>query len=91
MSSSIVHQFVAGLKSRQRSVQNRAAQELFLYVKTELREMSQDELVQFFDDFNHHIFDMVSSSDLNEKKGGVLAISMIFNFTNYNQVMFCIC
>lgn len=68
-------QFVAGLKSKNRDVQNKAAQDLFLYVKTELREMPQEELVQFFDDFNHHIFDMVSGVDTNEKKGGVLAIS----------------
>lgn len=73
--SSIVQQFVSGLKSRNRTIQNNAAQDLFLYVKTELREMSQEELVQFFDDFNHQIFSMVMSSDINEKKGGVLAIS----------------
>lgn len=72
---STVQQFVNGLKSRNRDEQNKAAQDLFLYVKTELREMPQEELVQFFDEFNHHIFDMVSSSDACEKKGGVLAIS----------------
>lgn len=75
MSSSVVQQFVSGLKSRHRETQNKAAQDLYLYVKTELRDMSQEELVQFFDDFNHHIFDMVKSSDVHEKKGGVLAIS----------------
>ena len=69
----IVLQFVQGLKSK--SHQSRAAQELLLYVKTELREMPQEELVAFLDDFNHHIFDMISSADINEKKGGVLAIS----------------
>lgn len=73
--SSAVTQFVNGLKSRYRDEQNKAAQKLFLYVKSELREMPQEELVQFFDDFNHHIFDMVSSPDAYEKKGGVLAIS----------------
>lgn len=73
--SSIVQQFVSGLKSRNREEQNKAAQDLYLFVKTELREMPQDELIQFFDEFNHHIFDMVSSSDSYEKKGGVLAIS----------------
>lgn len=73
--NSIVQQFVTGLKSRNRNVQNKAAQDLFLYVKTELREMSQEELVQFFEDFNDQIFSMVMSTDINEKKGGVLAIS----------------
>lgn len=75
MSNSIVDQFVTGLKSRYRDVQHKSAQDLFIYVKTELREMTQEELVQFFDDFNHHIFGMIMSSDINEKRGGVLAIS----------------
>lgn len=66
-------QFVQGLKSR--SQQNKTAQELLLYVKTELREMPQEELLAFLDEFNHHIFDMISSADNSEKKGGVLAIS----------------
>lgn len=70
-----VQHFVNGLKSRNRDEQNKAARDLVQYVKTELREMPQDELVQFYDEFNHHIFDMVSSSDSSEKKGGVLAIS----------------
>lgn len=90
-----VAQFVAGLKSRNRDLQNKAAQDLFLYVKTELREMPQEELVQFFDDFNHHIFDMVSSPDANEKKGGVLAISEYIHkhspFVNYNFMSFAEC
>lgn len=77
-SNTVLH-FVNGLKSRNRDEQNKAAQELFLFVKTELREMPPDELGQFFDEFNHHIFDMVSSSDAYEKKGGVLAISKIFD------------
>ncbi|CAD7080067.1 unnamed protein product [Hermetia illucens] len=79
MSSSVVQQFVSGLKSRHRETQNKAAQDLYLYVKTELRDMSQEELVQFFDDFNHHIFDMVKSSDVHEKKGGVLAIKCLIS------------
>lgn len=69
----IVAQFVQGLRSR--SHQNKTAQELLLYVKTELREMPQEELLAFLDEFNHSIFDMISSADTSEKKGGVLAIS----------------
>jgi hypothetical protein len=57
-------------------VQAKTEKDLFLYVKTELREMAADELVVFFDNLNHQIFDMVSSQDINEKRGGVLAISM---------------
>ncbi|XP_055375785.1 serine/threonine-protein kinase Tor [Condylostylus longicornis] len=78
-SSAIVQQFVSGLKSRQRELQNKTTQDLLMYVKTELREMSSEELVQFFDDFNHHIFHMCSSSDVYEKKGGVLAIMCLIS------------
>jgi FKBP12-rapamycin complex-associated protein len=73
LKDNIVSQFVQGLKSKNH--QNKAAQELLLYVKTELREMPQEELVAFLDEFNHNIFDMISSTDIHEKKGGVLAIS----------------
>ena len=45
-----------------------------MQVTSELREASQEDVVKFVDDLNHHIFDMVSSSDVNEKKGGILAI-----------------
>ena len=41
---------------------------------SELREALQEDVISFVDDLNHHIFDMVSSSDVNEKKGGILAI-----------------
>ncbi|KAH8412631.1 hypothetical protein KR009_003909 [Drosophila setifemur] len=77
--SSVVQQFVNGLKSRNRNVQNKATQDLLFYVKTELREMSQEELAQFFDEFDHHIFTMVNAADINEKKGGALAMKCLIN------------
>lgn len=73
--STVVQQFVGGLKSRNKDAQNKAAQDLSLYVKTELREIPQDDLLAFFEDFNQYIFEMLSSADTNDKKGGVLAIS----------------
>lgn len=39
-----------------------------------LFQLSQDEATTFYDELNHHIFELVSSSDVNEKKGGILAI-----------------
>jgi hypothetical protein len=78
----LVSAFVQGLKSR--THQNKTAQELLLYVKTELREMPQDELLTFLDEFNHHIFDMIQSADISEKKGGVLAISRMINVNDCN-------
>ncbi|XP_038222262.1 serine/threonine-protein kinase mTOR [Zerene cesonia] len=72
--SNQVAAFVAGLKSRIVDVQTKTARELYHYAKTELREVPQEELTQFLDEFNHQIFEMVSSNDVHEKKGGVLAI-----------------
>ena len=77
---------VTGLKSRHEDVRNRTAQDLKKYVTTELREVSVDELTNFMDELNHHIFEMVSSSDVSEKKGGILAIGKIYfqgYFINY--------
>ncbi|XP_063917186.1 serine/threonine-protein kinase mTOR isoform X2 [Zophobas morio] len=74
MSSLAMQQFVAGLKSRNPDFRQKTARELSLYVKSELREATPDEITSFLDDFNHHIFEMVSSNDPNEKKGGILAI-----------------
>jgi FKBP12-rapamycin complex-associated protein len=74
MTSSLVQQFVQRLKSKHEDARNKAARELCLYVKTELREATQEEITAFMDEFNHHIFEMVSGSDINEKKGGILSI-----------------
>ncbi|CAB3230731.1 unnamed protein product [Arctia plantaginis] len=72
--TNLVGTFVAGLKSRIVDVQIKTARDLYRYAKTELREVPQEELTQFLDEFNHQIFEMVSSNDVHEKKGGVLAI-----------------
>lgn len=76
MSNAQLLQFVSGLKSRQVDVRLKTAKDLQLFVKTELREMPQEEVSAFLDDFNHHILEMVSGSDVNEKKGGILAIGL---------------
>jgi len=36
-----------------------------------------EELSTFMDEFNHQIFDMVSSSDVSERKGAILAIGLL--------------
>ncbi|KAK8751728.1 hypothetical protein OTU49_009992 [Cherax quadricarinatus] len=74
MSNVKMTQFVLELKSRHEETRVKAACDLQRYVTTELREVSLDELVSFLDEFNHHIFEMVSSNDINEKKGGIYAI-----------------
>ncbi|XP_046989267.1 serine/threonine-protein kinase mTOR isoform X1 [Schistocerca americana] len=79
MSNTLMQQFVTGLKSRHHEVRFKAARDLYHYVKTELREVSVEEQTSFMDEFNHHIFEMVSGSDVNEKKGGILAIVCLIN------------
>ncbi|XP_013778468.1 serine/threonine-protein kinase mTOR-like [Limulus polyphemus] len=67
-------QFVTGLRSRNEETRQKAARELQHHVTTELMEMCVEDVQGFMDFFNHHIFEMVSSSDSNDKKGGILAI-----------------
>lgn len=69
-------QFIDGLRSRHEESRTKAAKALQHYVTTELREVSADERASFMDDLNHHIFELVSSADVNEKKGGILAIGL---------------
>uniref|UniRef100_T1ISC3 Serine/threonine-protein kinase TOR n=1 Tax=Strigamia maritima TaxID=126957 RepID=T1ISC3_STRMM len=72
--NTLMAQIVSGLKSKNEETRVKAARDLYHYVTTELREISVEDLTVFIDDFNHHIFEMVSSADVNEKKGGLLAI-----------------
>ncbi len=71
---SSMQQFISGLKSRNEETRAKAARDLHRYVSTELQEVSGDDLTEFMDSFNHQIFEMVSSQDVSEKKGGILAI-----------------
>uniref|UniRef100_H3B8U3 Serine/threonine-protein kinase TOR n=1 Tax=Latimeria chalumnae TaxID=7897 RepID=H3B8U3_LATCH len=72
--ATVLQQFISGLKSRSEETRAKSAKDLQHYVTTELREVSQEEATQFYDELNHHIFELVSSSDVNERKGGILAI-----------------
>lgn len=74
-----VQQFVHRLKSKHEDVRNKAARDLYHYVIMELREATQDDITSFMDEINHQIFEMVSGSDVNEKKGGILAIACLMS------------
>lgn len=73
-SVALMPQYITGLKSRHEDVRIKTANDLHRFVSTELREMPFEEHTAFMDKFYHQIFELVSSSDLNEKKGGILAI-----------------
>ena len=76
----IMNQFISGLKNRNEETRLKAANDLFHFVTNELRELPQAEITFFLDDFNHHVFEMVSSSDMNERKGGILTIGSYLTF-----------
>ena len=50
----------------------RAARDLQKYVSTELRELPTCQ--QQLDEINQHIYQLISSTEVHEKKGGILAI-----------------
>ena len=79
-------QFISGLKSRNEETRTKTARNLQHYVTTELREVSADERTSFMDELNHHIFELVSSPDGNEKKGGILAIGKIWLHQRYRLI-----
>ncbi|CAA9998750.1 unnamed protein product [Nesidiocoris tenuis] len=80
MATSRASNIAAQLKSRNEEKRNKAAQELYRYIKSELRDLSPEELTAFIDDFNNtHLYQMVSSNDINENKGGVLAIMVLIS------------
>ncbi|PVD35573.1 hypothetical protein C0Q70_02536 [Pomacea canaliculata] len=70
----MMNQFINGLKSKNDEVRLRTANDLYHFVSTELRELLAADVTWFLDTLNHHVFEMVSSSDMNEKKGGILGI-----------------
>ncbi|CAM9236848.1 unnamed protein product, partial [Lampetra fluviatilis] len=83
--SAMMQQFMQGLRSRSEDSRARAAKDLQHYVATELRELSVEESAAFYDDLNHQIFELFSSSDVNEKKGGILAIVSLIGVEGGNS------
>ncbi len=67
-------QFFVGLKSRTDEVRLKAARNLQKFVSTELRELPAETYSAVLDEINQNIFALMSSAELHEKKGGVLAI-----------------
>ena len=67
-------QFFPGLRSRNDSARLRAARDLQKYVSTELRELPDERSSEILDEVNQHIFSLISSQEVHEKKGGILAI-----------------
>ncbi|XP_012554042.1 serine/threonine-protein kinase mTOR isoform X1 [Hydra vulgaris] len=72
-------QILNGLKSPNENHRNKVAQELQHFFTTELREIPADQLNELMDMLTHHICELVNSTNVNEKKGGILAIVGLIN------------
>ena len=67
-------EFFSGLKSRSDETRLKAARNLQHFVSTELRELPAERYSEVLDEINQNIFSLMSSPELHEKKGGILAI-----------------
>ena len=70
-----MQEFLTGLKAKDEEVRVLTAYSLHSYVSTDLREVSADALVSFFNEFSSHIYHMGTSSSADDKKGAIYAIS----------------
>lgn len=77
--------FIKGLKSKNEDTKYKTARELHHYVSTELQEMSVEEIHEFMEKFNIKVQMMMSNGDINEKKGGILAIIVLIGVDVGNQ------
>lgn len=71
-----VQKYAHGLKNRSEETRSRTVADLRRYVNTELREMSAEEMSSFMDHFYNLISEMLNpTSDIHERKGGIMAIA----------------
>ncbi|XP_057312523.1 serine/threonine-protein kinase mTOR-like [Hydractinia symbiolongicarpus] len=69
-----LQKIVTGLKNRNEEVRGKYANTLQHFVTTELREATSDQYPELMEQLVRFIYDLVNSADVNEKKGGILAI-----------------
>lgn len=74
-----------GLKSRNDETRLKAANDLQKFVSTELRELPAELHSSTLDDINSNIFSLVSSQEIHEKKGGILAIGEKHKITSHTH------
>lgn len=78
MTNNTVLELISGLKSRHTETRHKSIRELLHFVKTDLREMTQEAATQVLDEINQQIHLLTSSYDNNDKKAGILIIGMQF-------------
>jgi FKBP12-rapamycin complex-associated protein len=92
--------FLHDLRDRDEKVRKKAARDLRVYVEGEAREISSESFTKVMNDLNRRIFDLVNSSDVHCKMGGISIIdelidvtyeendTKIFRFANYLRMVF---
>ena len=89
--------------SRHQDSRLKAAQDLRLFVDSEVRDLSTEGAAKFLDDLTNRVFDLVNSADVHEKLGGIAVIdelievsqktsetneTMIIRFANAFRILF---
>ena len=70
-------QYFTNLKSKNEETRLRAARDLQKYVQIELRELPADRHQVQLDAINSNIYELITGSEVHEKKGGILAIGRV--------------
>ena len=71
---SVTAPFFSGLKSRSDEGRLKTARDLQRFVSTELRELPAERYSSVQDEINQNNFLLISSTEVHERKGGILAI-----------------
>ncbi len=81
--------FLSDVKSKNVDVRAKSAQILRTYVEAEAREMSSDNFTKFMNELNRLIMELVNSTHLEEKMGGIMVIGSVFTSSHF-VLFYCI-
>lgn len=86
MSTAVLQQLVTEIRSRNHDIRDKAIRDLWRYNKTDLREIPPEDITHFMNVLNGYILDMISSSDMNDKKSAILVIQCVMISLDYNTL-----
>lgn len=81
MSEEVTARFFLDFKSKSDEVRAIAASELRIYVEREARELSSESFTAYMAKLNTKVFDLVNSSDLNEKLGKLQLFNIFLHYS----------
>ncbi|KAK9379012.1 armadillo-type protein [Kockiozyma suomiensis] len=80
MDNAALNHIFTDLRSKSPEVRNRAADELRDHLSTVVRELPIDQFTRYSNDVNRRIFELIHSTDTNDKFGGIAAIDRLIDF-----------